>query len=147
MTPPQPNSTLHFRLPLLLWIAVILAVSSIPGPTLQQVSFSVKDSLAHFVEYAVLGFLSYRLLRAEGRGVAGALLGTLVLGALMGAIDESYQRLIPGRLTTWADYAADFAGAGLGSAVAALYYTWTGRFDVRTEGKTPEQMPGGGETP
>jgi len=129
----------------LLWIAVILAVSSIPGPTLQQVSFSVRDGLAHFVEYAVLGFLSYRLLRAEGYGVAAALAGAVMVGAVMGAIDENYQRLIPGRLTTWADYAADLAGSALGSAVAALYYMVTGRFRERSENQAPAHMPGGGE--
>lgn len=145
LTLPRAKSTLHFRLPLLLWVAVILAVSSIPGPTLQGVGFTVQDSLAHLVEYAILGFLAYRLLRAEGRGVTGALLGSLILGAALGALDENYQRVIPGRMTTWADYLADLTGAALGALVAAVYYRWTGRFRGSAEARTSGDPPDGGE--
>jgi VanZ family protein len=124
---------------------VILAASSISGPTLQEVGLSVKDWLAHLVEYSVLGFLSYRWRRAEGHRPGTALLGSMILAAAMGAIDENYQRLIPGRITSWTDYAADLVGAGLGSGVATVYYTWTGRFRDRVDSKTPGSAPGGGE--
>lgn len=141
MTPPTATSTLHYRLPLVLWIGVVFAVSSIPGRTLLEVGFDVQDSLAHLIEYAVLGFLGFRMLRAEGMGSAAALLGVVVLGAVVGAADENYQRLIPGRMTTWSDYLADLAGAGVGATVAAMYYRWTGRFD------TPERPIGSGASP
>jgi len=129
----------------MLWMGVILAVSSIPGQTLDGVGFTVKDSLAHFVEYAVLGFLAFRLLRAENRGVLAALCGAALLGALMGALDENYQRLIPGRMTSWADYLADLGGALFGAGVAALYYRWTGRFRLTAPPRSAGASPAGGD--
>jgi VanZ family protein len=122
LTPEDRPSKLALRLPLLLWTAVILAVSSVPGPTLLKVGFSVKDGLAHGIEYGVLGFLIYRLQRAEGRVGLAACCAAVVGGALLGGLDETYQRFIPGRVPSWTDYAADLAGSGLGGLAAAIYY-------------------------
>lgn len=126
-------------------MAVILAVSSIPGPTLQMVGFSVADSFSHGFEYAILGFLSYRLFRAQGHGRVFSWLGSVLLALAMGSVDESYQRLIPERVSSWSDLAADVLGAGIGSGIAIVYYVLTGRFRPDTtaagSGKHPE--PGG----
>ncbi len=111
-------------------MAVILAVSSIPEPTLQKVGFSVKDYLAHGIEYSILGFLSFRLFRAQGKTALAAWLLVILLAFFMGAVDETYQRLIPGRTASLSDYAADLAGSSAGGLIAIVYYALTQRLRV-----------------
>ncbi len=143
---PAP-SRLAFRLPLLVWMGVILAVSSIPGPTLQMVGFSVADSFSHGFEYAILGFLAYRLFRAEGKSRGRAWLSSVLLAALMGAVDENYQRLIPERISSWSDWAADITGGGIGGAVAIVYYVLTDRFHGGVGTEDPSgRSPAGGDS-
>lgn len=108
-------------------MAVILAASSIPEPTLQKVGFSVKDYLAHGIEYSILGFLSYRLVRAQGKRPVAAWLWVVVIAFFMGAVDETYQRLIPGRTPSLTDFAADLAGSSTGGLIAIVYYALTSR--------------------
>lgn len=100
--------------PLILWIAVIFSLSSIPGPALEKVGFSIHDKLAHVLEYGVLGALT--VLRRRGRSprsVVHVFLTTVVLAAGVGSLDELYQRTVPGRLSSSMDLVADVAGAGL----------------------------------
>lgn len=112
-------------------MGVILAVSSIPEPTLQKVGFSVKDYLAHGIEYSILGFLSFRLFRAQGKSPLRAWLWVIVVVIFMGAVDENYQRLIPGRTTSLSDYAADLVGSSAGGLIAIVYYALTDRMRAR----------------
>ncbi len=125
-------------------MGVILAVSSIPGPTLQMVGFSIADSFSHGFEYAILGFLAFRLFRVEGRSAASAWILGVLLAVVMGAVDESYQRLIPERVSSWSDLAADVAGGGIGGAIAMVYYLLTGRFPAESNGDASGHTPEAG---
>lgn len=128
MTPSRQNPTIQYWLPLFIWIGAILSVSSVPGPTLEKVGLSVQDGLAHGLEYAVLGFLAYRRQRLQSRsGVLAGLLLSAALGALVGAVDETYQRLIPGRFSSVSDWTADAVGAAVGGTVASVYYALSRR--------------------
>jgi len=114
--------TIAFALPLWIWIGAIFALSSIPGPTLHKVGFSVWDKGAHFIEYSILGFLAVRKERLGAlRGGFAAALRALSLILLIGIVDELYQLLIPGRSTEAADLLADLLGGSTGSAIALLY--------------------------
>ena len=117
------RSGLQYWLPLVLWIAAILGASSIPGPALARVGLSIKDSLAHGVEYGVLGFLIARgEIMLRGRSAAAAW-AVAALGAIaLGALDETYQRFIPGRFPAVSDWIADSIGAALGAAIALVLY-------------------------
>jgi VanZ family protein len=109
------GSTIRRWWPPVLWIGVIFSLSTIPGPTLKKVGFSVPDKLAHVVEYAILGALSCRArpgMRPSFVEQAGPV---LLLAALVGLADELYQRLIPGRESSGLDWVADLVGATLGS--------------------------------
>lgn len=118
-----PRSGLQYWLPLVLWVAAILGASSIPGTTLARVGFSVKDSLAHGVEYGVLGFLIARgEIMVRGRRAVTAWGSAAVGAALLGALDESYQHLIPGRFPSVSDWVADAVGAALGAGIALVVY-------------------------
>jgi VanZ family protein len=148
LTPKRSTPTIHYWLPLLIWIGAILSVSSVPGPTLDKVGFSIQDGLAHGLEYAVLGFLAYRRQVLQRRsGIATAMLASCLLAAVVGAVDETYQLLIPGRVTDPSDWIADVSGAAVGGAVASIYYALSGRRrrsleSLRPQGRLADPAPG-----
>jgi VanZ family protein len=118
-------------LPVLIWMALILSLSSrsdlrtAAPPQLTEthrVNFVVSKS-AHIVEYSVLGLLLLRALR----GASGAVrlpLGTAVVAAvlmsgLFGALDELRQSFVPNREPRLADIALDTVSALVASLLAA----------------------------
>ena len=75
---------------------------------------------AHFLEYALLGFLArqfaatFPLRRPGGISAAGCL--------LCAAFDELHQRFVRGRAGMWQDVVLDMAGALAGILLAALLH-------------------------
>ena len=101
------SRALSVWLPVIVWAAVIFALSSIPS---LSTGLGFWDTLlrkgAHFAEYAILGAL---LLRALGReGVA------LAAGVVYAATDELHQHFVPGRHGSPFDIAIDAVGVTLG---------------------------------
>ena len=125
MSEVRPVPTLGYWLPVWIWIAVILSASSLTGATLASVDFAASDKLAHIFEFSVLGFLVHRRQRRQfGQGPLTALALAWVWGALVGGFDECYQLLIPGRVTSWADWGADQLGAILGALLGMLIWVF-----------------------
>ncbi len=116
------RSSRFFRLwlPVILWAAVIFALSSIPSLNSGLGSWDfVLRKLAHAAEYALLAAL---LLRALARPWLAFLL------ALAYAIsDELHQHFVRGRAGTPRDVAIDAAGALIGLAVFSHARRLTGR--------------------
>jgi VanZ family protein len=106
---------LRYHLPAILYAAAILAVSCIPNLKSPEIRFLTKDKVAHFLEYAVLAFLTFRsLAHLSGRcRIRTVALVTLLLLAGFAVIDELLQGFIPGRHADIRDYAADLAGGSL----------------------------------
>ena len=98
------------------WAAVILVLTSVPNPTLPQVTNA--DKAGHLAMYGVLGWLTMRaaLAHAQWRRVA---LAALIGISLFGALDEWHQQFVPGRSQDRADWLADTVGAGFGIMLAA----------------------------
>ena len=98
-------------LPVVLWLALIFTLSSIPlnGRIIVKL-FRHQDKLIHFLEYGILGALLVRAVYDHGLGMARywACIG---LAVAVGAIDEVHQSFIPGRMMDWHDLLADTAGA------------------------------------
>lgn len=114
---------MRYWLPLWLWIAAILLVSSIPGPAIAKVGVSFEDKVAHFLEYGILGLLAGRWERLQyGHGRLRAGLSALALGVAVATLDELYQGLIPGRVQSLTDWTADLAGVGVGTITSVLLY-------------------------
>lgn len=109
----------------LVWMAVIFAASSIPGRRLP--SAHAWDKLAHAAEYAVLGALAYRALRAAGLSRERALTVAVAGCALYGASDEWHQSFVPYRSVEAADALADTVGGAAGAALALLWERRTRR--------------------
>lgn len=104
----------------MLWGGLILGMSSVPGSQLQEVRLRIPDKLVHFSEYALFGALVFRA--SAGRGRGRAVLVALLMGAALGAVDESYQRLIPQRDSSAWDWTADLLGSVAGAALMARHY-------------------------
>jgi VanZ family protein len=94
-------------LPVVLWAAVIFAISSIPS---LSTGLGTWDTLlrkaAHMSEFAVLGALLYRAL---GREVPA-----LAAGVAYAATDELHQSFVSGRHASVVDVAIDAAGVAAG---------------------------------
>ncbi len=92
-----------------LYMAAIFALSSLPGSAAGIPH--PWDKLAHFLEYAGLGYLLGR-----GSGRPGL---SLLFAALYGASDEFHQGFVPGREASALDWAADLVGAAAGALFTA----------------------------
>ena len=106
--------------PVAVYAGLVFLLSSQPQPLpfLPKEIWSF-DKLLHGVEYAVLGFLLARALRAGGLPAARIFLGALVLASLYGASDELHQSFVPNRDCDPRDWAADTVGAAVGAALGA----------------------------
>ena len=93
-------------LPVLVWAAVIFALSSVPGLTTGLGTWDLAlRKLAHAVEFAVLGLLLAR---------AVAELPAFALGVVYAVTDELHQSLVPGRQAALLDVAIDAVGVLVG---------------------------------
>jgi len=110
-------------LPLLLWMGVIFAGSSIGS--LPRVGGKATDGVAHRVahmlEFAVLGALVLRATSSGQRITKRELIITVIVVALYGASDEFHQRFTPGRSSEGLSVLFDVAG---GLAGAWVYRWW-----------------------
>ena len=94
-------------LPVLVWAGVIFAFSSVPSLGTELGAWDVVGrKLAHLCEYAILGALLVRALRAP--------LPAFGLGVLYAVSDEVHQAFVPGRLGSPVDVAIDATGVALG---------------------------------
>jgi VanZ family protein len=111
----KANMFLKYHLPAILYAAAILAVSCIPNLKSPEIRFLTKDKVAHFLEYAIFAFLTFRsFAHLSGRSrTATVALMTLLLLAGFAVVDELLQGFIPGRHADIRDYAADLAGGSL----------------------------------
>lgn len=101
---------------------IIIAGSSVPGSNIPKAFQLTPDKLIHCVEYFVLGIFLSRWSRLEFSSKRNYVLLTLVIGSLFGILDESYQRLIPGRTPDLWDWVLDTIGVVLSVLVASFIW-------------------------
>lgn len=104
------NRKLWGWLPVMLWLALIFTLSSIPlnGHVVRM--FRHQDKLIHVIEYGILGVLLVRAVFFPGARV-WRFWGCIAAAVLVGAVDEFHQSFIPGRMMDWKDLLADATGA------------------------------------
>ncbi len=108
----------QYWLPVLLYVCLIFALSS-QSNLKPPLDFAYSDKLAHALEYAILGLLLARAVRAAAMlewPLTAALLA-LSLGMIVGVADELFQSAIPGRDSSAFDFMADAVGLALGQLV------------------------------
>src|ERR671936_1384718 len=97
-------------LPVLVWAAVIFALSSIPALSSGLGAWdTVLRKCAHVTEYAVLGALLYRALEREAPALAA--------GIAYAATDELHQHFVRGRHASPVDVGIDAVGVALGMLI------------------------------
>ncbi len=105
-------------LPVVAYVALIFVVSLIPTLSAPGPEFLLRDKLAHFVEYFILGLLLFRSVRWNISASPWATFGFLVSVAVtIGALNELCQSLVPGRDMSIGDWVADTLGAAAGIAL------------------------------
>ncbi len=111
------------------YLALIFGVSSIPQDPLSHTCFKVSDKMAHLAEYAGFGLLLSVASRSTFRRVRRWVLLVVVvlIGAAVGALDETYQMTVPGRERELLDWVADVAGVLFGSCLAMALSSWMAR--------------------
>lgn len=105
--------------PVVLYMAVIFALSSMPEPPAPP---GIDDKTQHFAAYAGLGVVALRATSGGGlAGVrAGAALAAWAIAVSYGASDEFHQRFVPGRSADLLDLRADALGAAVAIGAAWL---------------------------
>lgn len=109
----------------LIWMAVIFAGSSVPGKRMPMPGRW--DKVAHFTEYAVLGFLAARALREKGLAPPRALALAAFACLAWGVTDEIHQSFVPNRSVEAKDALADALGGLAGAALAVSVSRGAGR--------------------
>jgi len=115
-----------YFLPALLFYALIFLVSS------RSLGFSMPghwlDKVPHALVYTAMGFLlSLGFFHVVQSSALLTVLLTFLSGALLGALDESHQRFVRGRVSDPKDAAADAVGVALGIAVYLYWQRKKGR--------------------
>ena len=105
------------RLPPLLWAALIIILTSLPGSHIPALPFRNFDKIVHLTIYGVLGWLTTTAWVNGSRATAATLV-TLAVVSCFGAIDEWHQQFISQRSMDLLDWAADTMGAAVGIAMA-----------------------------
>ncbi len=100
-----------YKILVLLYLLLILAISKIPGYSIPDPEILSADKLLHILEYSILGFLMVRSLNRISRiPIIIIITGSLIFAS----IDEMLQRFTPGRLPDVYDFIADALGIFLG---------------------------------
>ncbi|MCK4549995.1 MAG: VanZ family protein, partial [Candidatus Krumholzibacteria bacterium] len=109
-------------LPLIVWIVMIFALSSIPGFSSDDVNLPTGfDKIVHFIEYAIFAMLYYRGLSYGGVRIRWSIVIIVITsGIAVAALDEMYQSYIPRRDSSFYDLVMDSAGVVAGTLAAVL---------------------------
>jgi VanZ family protein len=109
--------------PVVAYMGLIFALSSMPGGPKWLPLFPFADKGAHFVEYGGLGFLASRAARLSfpGKTAARLVAFSSLISVGFAISDELHQAFVPGRRGgDVGDLTADAIGALVGAVVYAL---------------------------
>jgi VanZ family protein len=109
-----------------LWMALLFALSSIPSEVVQPSGAIPLDKVAHFCFYGVLGALLAGAIGRRRVGWGAVIALAVAIGALYGVSDEFHQRFVPGRDASVDDWIADVLGTLTGAIVAVTLRAWAG---------------------
>jgi len=104
---------IYYHLPMMLYASAIIIVSSIPSLQAPQLNFIAVDKLAHFVEYAIFAFLTFRSFAniRSNMNLTPAYVLSLIFLIIFAVLDEFYQSFIPGRFSDLGDVLVDIFGS------------------------------------
>lgn len=103
---------------------LILAISSIPSDSMPKGVLFSWDKVYHTIEYFIfillvgMSYITAKQRRLRMKWIPY----TLRIGIIFPILDELYQSLIPGRVSSWFDVIADLSGVTIGIILLAFYY-------------------------
>lgn len=103
------NPVLSYKIPAILYAALIFFMSSLPGEELPDLSIFSFDKIVHGIEFGLFGMLLYRAFRFPA-AIRHPFLWTVVAGIPYAALDEIHQRFVPGRNCDIYDFLMDSIG-------------------------------------
>jgi VanZ family protein len=114
LTMSGPKKFIYYHLPAILYAGLIVTISSLQRLPTDRLGFVGVDKVAHFIEYALFAFLTFRSFSNIGQRVSLrlALLLSLFFLVIFAAADEYYQHLVGRSADIW-DLVADVFGACL----------------------------------
>ena len=105
-----------FRILLILYMALILTLSSFPAQTLPKTWLLNWDKLIHLIQYFILGVLAMKSLKKIN---INSVILVIIFGLLFGSIDEFLQSFISGRFSSALDVLADTIGTAIGALLVS----------------------------
>lgn len=111
----QVNEFRYYTLPLIIWVIIMLILSSIPGSGIPSSPVIPVDKIAHFTEYLVFAALLGRYIYfKKNRALIATLLIVFIVSIVYSALDELHQLYIPYRDCSYEDLIADILGVLFG---------------------------------
>ena len=105
-----------FRILLILYMALILTLSSLPAEALPKTWLLNWDKLIHLIQYFILGVLAMKSLKKIN---INSVILVIIFGLLFGSIDEFLQSFISGRFSSALDVLADTIGTAIGALLVS----------------------------
>jgi VanZ family protein len=120
------KSLIYYKLPPVLYAALIIAVSTFSGAAPPSLGVQWSDKIYHSVEYFIFGLLIFRAFPTVHQSPKRVRYYTLLLffGLAYGAIDERVQYYIPNRDSSAYDWMADAAGYLSAGMIFLLVRSW-----------------------
>jgi len=127
-----------YHFPLFLWLIVIFIESSFPSNAYPKIEIWSADKLVHMGVYGLLAALAYiSLIHQEKypKLLKHAILFTILVCAVYGAVDEFHQYFVPNRDCEFLDWFADFLGAVI--MILLIKYYLSKRYSLFNVEKLP----------
>jgi VanZ family protein len=117
----KQDKQIFFWTPVILWGALILIFSVLPGKVVPTLSVGHFDKMAHFFEFAVLSLLVVRSShRSRVTSFYKIILFALISSSVYGIVMELLQGVIPGRVSCIYDVYANITGTIFGIILGGI---------------------------
>ena len=111
-----------FRIILILYFFVILALSTIPGGAIPKLDVWSLDKILHIIEYFILAFLAINAIKIPSTKM---IILIIIVGIVYGGFNEIWQGFVADRFASIYDAIANGIGMVIGSIVSAKYLLLT----------------------
>lgn len=111
-----------FRIILIVYLFVILVLSTIPGGAFPEIDIFSFDKLLHIIEYFILAFLAINAIKIPSTRI---IILIIIIGIAYGGFNEIWQSLIADRFASVYDAIANGIGMILGTIVSYKYLLFT----------------------
>tara|TARA_A100000164_G_scaffold44372_1_gene33688 strand:- start:128 stop:466 length:339 start_codon:yes stop_codon:yes gene_type:complete len=98
------------------YMLLILIVTLIPGKSLHNIEILSQDKILHFIEYSILGVLSFKAFS----DLKNSVFLVIFFGTSFGCLNELIQILIPGRTPSLYDSLANLLGVSCGTIYSSF---------------------------